>query len=293
MSRRRGGPSCPPWYAEGLRFACTRCGDCCRGAPGYVWVTAREVERVARFLGMAPGGFRRQFVRRVGHRLSLKERDDGDCTFYREGCLIYPVRPSQCVTFPFWESNLHTPEDWERLAQHCPGVNCGPLHPEAEIRRRLRADRTAVAGREPAVPEVPESALAELGRLYQEVERELGRRPGPCELCGECCRFGPEVPTLYASLVEVALVVRWVGEPPAKVGGGACPYLREGRCRVHPVRPLGCRTFFCRDQHRDEHQALCERTLDQLKGLCRQAGVPWRYGPMLALLRTVAGGAEG
>jgi len=40
------------WYAHGLHFECTRCGDCCRGAPGYVWVREEEVERIARFLGM-------------------------------------------------------------------------------------------------------------------------------------------------------------------------------------------------------------------------------------------------
>ena len=29
----------PEWYRDGLRFECTRCGACCTGAPGYVWVT--------------------------------------------------------------------------------------------------------------------------------------------------------------------------------------------------------------------------------------------------------------
>ena len=29
-----------PWYRDGLRFECTRCGHCCTGAPGYVWVDA-------------------------------------------------------------------------------------------------------------------------------------------------------------------------------------------------------------------------------------------------------------
>ena len=28
-----------PWYADGLPFTCTQCGDCCTGDPGYVWVT--------------------------------------------------------------------------------------------------------------------------------------------------------------------------------------------------------------------------------------------------------------
>ena len=40
-----------PWYRDGLRFACTRCGACCTGAPGYVWVD-RRADRPA---GRVPG----------------------------------------------------------------------------------------------------------------------------------------------------------------------------------------------------------------------------------------------
>jgi hypothetical protein len=36
-----------PWYKDGLRFTCTGCGDCCTGAPGYVWVNKEEIEALA------------------------------------------------------------------------------------------------------------------------------------------------------------------------------------------------------------------------------------------------------
>src|SRR5438105_3224904 len=32
--------SSEPWYQDGLRFSCTRCGHCCTGEPGFVWVCA-------------------------------------------------------------------------------------------------------------------------------------------------------------------------------------------------------------------------------------------------------------
>ena len=41
------------WYDEGLRFQCSQCGDCCTGAPGYVWVNQEEIEQLAAQLQFA------------------------------------------------------------------------------------------------------------------------------------------------------------------------------------------------------------------------------------------------
>ena len=40
-----------PWFKDGLRFTCTGCGDCCSGAPGFVWVSEEDIERLANHLG--------------------------------------------------------------------------------------------------------------------------------------------------------------------------------------------------------------------------------------------------
>ena len=42
---------------------------------------------------------------------------------------MYPVRPTQCKTFPWWPQHLKDKEDWEKLQADCEGIN----HPEAEI----------------------------------------------------------------------------------------------------------------------------------------------------------------
>ena len=57
-----------PWYKQGLKFQCTGCGDCCSGAPGYVWVTKAEIAVLADALGLSIEEFERQFVRSVGVR---------------------------------------------------------------------------------------------------------------------------------------------------------------------------------------------------------------------------------
>ena len=39
-------------YADGLRFECTQCGNCCTGPPGRVWFSEEEGEAMAENLGV-------------------------------------------------------------------------------------------------------------------------------------------------------------------------------------------------------------------------------------------------
>lgn len=128
-------PSDPPWYEPGLRFECTRCGACCAGAPGYVWVEYDEIERLAVALRMSIERFGRSYLRRVGERLSLVETPDYACVFWdsRDGCRVYDARPDQCRTWPFWSRNLATPGDWDRTARGCPGIGIGPIYSVEQI----------------------------------------------------------------------------------------------------------------------------------------------------------------
>jgi hypothetical protein len=107
-----------PWYEQGLKFSCTGCGDCCTGAPGYVWVNKAEIAALAATLGLAVEEFERRFVRPVGVRKSLVEVADGDCTFFdseSRQCRVYDARPRQCRTWPFWPSNLSSPAEWDAI----------------------------------------------------------------------------------------------------------------------------------------------------------------------------------
>lgn len=131
-----------PWYQDGLRFECTQCGDCCTGGPGYVWVNKAEIEAIAATLGIEEQQFREEYLIKVGVRYSLRELKNYDCILLdgkTRKCTVYNVRPRQCRTWPFWESNLKTPADWERTCQECPGSGQGQLVQieEIETRRKL------------------------------------------------------------------------------------------------------------------------------------------------------------
>jgi Fe-S-cluster containining protein len=132
-----------PWYADGLRFECTRCGACCTGQPGYVWVNNEEITAIAEYRGQSVEELTQEYTRVVGNRRSLRERSNGDCVFFdgKQGCTVYPVRPRQCRTWPFWESNVATPEAWEHTCEICPGSGTGDLISVEEITQRIRTIR--------------------------------------------------------------------------------------------------------------------------------------------------------
>ncbi|MEM9366626.1 MAG: YkgJ family cysteine cluster protein [Planctomycetota bacterium] len=138
-----------PWYRDGLHFECTQCGDCCSGAPGYVYVDDDEIAALALAMEMPVDAFERQFVRRVGVRRSLTEYPDGDCIFLdpdSRHCIVYAARPIQCRTWPFWNQTLRSPTTWAQTCDVCPGCSLPGNErgvvtqlPVIESRRKQRA----------------------------------------------------------------------------------------------------------------------------------------------------------
>jgi len=107
--------------------ACKRCpGRCCNGESGNVWVSREEIDAIAEFLGINPKEFILEYLRQVSGCYSIKDLRSANnyaCVFFDEiknGCSIYPVRPEQCRTFPFWS---HFKEHPEKVFEECPGTN--------------------------------------------------------------------------------------------------------------------------------------------------------------------------
>ena len=129
------------WYKDGLQFSCSGCGDCCTGSPGYVWVNQAEIDAMAVRVGLSTEEFEDHYTRKIGARRSLKEFSNGDCVFFDHDtrhCEVYDLRPRQCRTWPFWASNLKSPEAWAATCEDCPGSGQGKLYQLDEIEERRR-----------------------------------------------------------------------------------------------------------------------------------------------------------
>ena len=129
----------------GIGFACTGCGDCCRGLGedgSLVMVGRAEARRVAEAAGLSfdeavvpfPGEVE---VRGRACRLgwALVRDAEGACRFHDgDRCAVYEARPWICRTYPFML-------DGDRLvASECPGLGA-PI--SGEDARRLAADLLA------------------------------------------------------------------------------------------------------------------------------------------------------
>jgi Fe-S-cluster containining protein len=150
MEPRKGSQ---PWYRDGLRFACTRCGRCCtnRGDERWVWVEADEVRSIAAWLGLEEAAFRGRWCQETEEGTSLASAGDA-CAFLTEErlCAIHSVRPRQCRTWPFWPETIRSRKAWEReVLSFCPGAGAGPLHAPEELERLARESEPR-AGEQPA-----------------------------------------------------------------------------------------------------------------------------------------------
>jgi Fe-S-cluster containining protein len=94
-------------------------------------VNQAEIDAMAERLEMEVAAFEKKYVRQIGVRRSLVEYKNGDCVFFdnkSRKCQVYEQRPRQCRTWPFWNSNLRSPETWAETCEVCPGSGKGKLY---------------------------------------------------------------------------------------------------------------------------------------------------------------------
>jgi Fe-S-cluster containining protein len=132
------------FYAQGLRFSCIRCSECCRIDPGFVFLRKNDTEILVSALKMRYTEFVKRYCRWVPNidgreQLSLREKANYDCVFWENGCALYEARPLQCRTYPFWPSMLASRNTWEAMS--CAGMGTGTLYSLEEIQSFLALQR--------------------------------------------------------------------------------------------------------------------------------------------------------
>lgn len=83
-----------------------RCGKCCR-LDGYVRVRPDEVKKIAHHLNLTVEDVRGRYMEPAARNgeepeILLDHPNSTDCIFLRDGteCVVQPVKPEQCSTFP-------------------------------------------------------------------------------------------------------------------------------------------------------------------------------------------------
>lgn len=104
-------------------FECRKCGDCCKGFGG-TYVTPEDIQNIARYIGTPPETFVRDYCQMSGGRPVLAQKKNQYCVFWDEEklCTIHPVKPRMCKAWPFLESVVVEPANWEIMSGACPGI---------------------------------------------------------------------------------------------------------------------------------------------------------------------------
>lgn len=232
-----------------FRFACHRCGHCCSGGAGHVWLAPGETERLAAALGLGVDAFARLHVRTVidprsGELASaLREVNTsaergGRCTLLAGSntCTAYAARPEHCRTFPYWPSVLAERAAFEAARATCPGI-------AVEVSDPVRA-----------------RAHAELAALYAAA--------GPVRDADGCCLDGARADGVYATALEADFAAEAVRT--------SAPVPR-GRCRLGAAAPLACRLPAAPAPASDELFA-------RVRAIERGCAYPAAYGRLADLL---------
>ncbi len=102
-------------------FACTQCGDCCKGFGG-TYVGEADIHAIAAFIGVPVDEFKRAYCVPSGRRRVLVQGPAGYCIFHDGNCTIHPVKPKMCRRWPFIPALLEDIGNWRAMAGVCPGM---------------------------------------------------------------------------------------------------------------------------------------------------------------------------
>lgn len=263
------------WYADGLRFTCRRCGNCCSGRGSVVRVSLREIEALARYVGLAPREFVERHTTQVHGMTVLRDEAGTDACEWLDraadgttSCRVQPAKPDQCASYPFWPRIVASKGAWETEGATCRGIGQGELVRAQEVERRMGLDR----------------AMEALETLLEDLDAELAALGAKCWARGGCCDFGRAGHRLYATRIEALRFLQGVELRAWDPGSDSCPAWKDGRCTAREHRPVGCRVYHCDPAYEELLQDVMERYTTRLKWIHERACLSWDYRDWVAHL---------
>ncbi|MHA1577121.1 MAG: YkgJ family cysteine cluster protein, partial [Candidatus Thorarchaeota archaeon] len=144
----------------GINFECQKCAACCTHDSLLVTVNGHDISRIASSLTLSadeivkaldfyilesneeiPDGLKhipQVNTERGPAFVAIKKSENGDCVFLDEKlCMIHPIRPAACISFPFFFDNEGTEGmSWglSALKDICPGIGVGPVVSQSYLR---------------------------------------------------------------------------------------------------------------------------------------------------------------
>jgi Fe-S-cluster containining protein len=93
-----------------------------------VYITEADLRNIAEFVGLSAQDFEKRYIIRYRHVLRLRKPRKSQCHFLTAtGCIVHPVKPVQCRTYPFWPELVETVAAWKAEGTRCPGIHKGQL----------------------------------------------------------------------------------------------------------------------------------------------------------------------
>ena len=137
-------------------------------------------------------------------------------------------------------------------------------------------------------PDVREAVL----RIYNELQREIDARQPLCSASGRCCNFDRYGHRLYVTTIELATFLHQLTEAemtiPEATDPATCPLQLNKLCSVHPIRPFGCRIFFCDPTATQWQNDQYEQFHARLRRLHDDLNVPYFYVEWRQALRSLS-----
>lgn len=137
---------------------------------------------------------------------------------------------------------------------------------------------------DPEDPDTRAALLAELDALFEELTSELAGDVHLCRMSGVCCDFLRCDHVLYATALEAWYTVNRSGDPSPADEPRLCPYWKKGMCTAREGRPVGCRTYFCAAERREERDRIYESFHARIASVGNRYGFPYEYAPFVELL---------